>query len=200
MWPKDAMFAIYKKELRAYFINPIGYVYTGVFLAIAALICSFTTWQKANYDTTSYFQYLIFTFVIMIPLLTMRLFSEERKSRTEQLLLTAPVSITGMVLGKYLAALTLFVSTILVSCINFFPLLSMAIVERSNATSDVHIGPVGGEVVGCLVGVILIGAARSGGWCWVGFRCCPGSTVFLWVCLIFRRSFITCQLRVFSCF
>ena len=159
MWPKDAMFAIYKKELRAYFINPIGYVYTGVFLAIAALICSFTTWQKANYDTTSYFQYLIFTFVIMIPLLTMRLFSEERKSRTEQLLLTAPVSITGMVLGKYLAALTLFVFTILVSCINFFPLLSMAIVERSNATSDVHIGPVGGEVVGCLVGVILIGAA-----------------------------------------
>ena len=119
-----------------------------------------TTIQQASYDTTSYFQYLIFAFVVLIPLLTMRLFSEERKSRTEQLLLTAPVTITGMVLGKYFAALALFVSTILVSCINFFPLLSYAIVEQSQASDQsMHIGPVGGQIVGCLVGVILIGAA-----------------------------------------
>ena len=152
------MFAIFKKELRAYFISPVGYVYTGVFLAVAALLCAFTTLQKASYSTTSYFQYMIFTFVILIPLLTMRLFSEERKMRTEQLLLTAPVSITGMVLGKYLAALTLFLSTVLVSCINFFPLISYALAEKSSASNSVHVGPVGGQVVGCLIGVILIGA------------------------------------------
>ena len=143
------MFAIFKKELRAYFISPVGYVYTGVFLAVAALLCAFTTLQKASYSTTSYFQYMIFTFVILIPLLTMRLFSEERKMRTEQLLLTAPVSITGMVLGKYLAALTLFLSTVLVSCINFFPLISYALAEKSSASNSVHVGPVGGQVVGC---------------------------------------------------
>ncbi len=152
------MFAIFKKELRAYFISPIGFVYTGIFLAAAALICAYTTLQQASYNTTNYFQYMIFTFIILIPLLTMRLFSEERKMRTEQLLLTAPISITGMVLGKYLAALTLFVSTVLVSCINFFPLVSYALAEKSAASQGVHVGPVGGQVLGCLIGLILVGA------------------------------------------
>ena len=154
------MFAIFKKELRGYFLNPVGYVYTGIFLAASALICAMTTLQVASYDTSSYFQYMVFTFIILIPLLTMRSFSEERKTRTEQLLLTAPVSITGMVLGKYFAALALFVSTILVSCLNFFPLISYAIVEQSQAADKgVHVGPVGGQIVGCLIGIILIGAA-----------------------------------------
>lgn len=152
------MFAIFKKELRAYFITPVGYVYTGIFLAAAALICCYTTLQEASYDTTSYFQYMIFAFIVVIPLLTMRLFSEERKMRTEQLLLTAPVTITGMVLGKYLAAFTLFLSTIVVSCINLIPLAAYAAAEQSASTSDAHVGPVAAEVFGCLIGVILIGA------------------------------------------
>ena len=153
------MFAIFKKELRAYFTTPVGYVYTGVFLAVAALICAFTTLQQASYNTSSYFQYLLFTFIILIPLLTMRLFAEERKTRTEQLLLTAPVTITGMVLGKYFAALTLFAATVLASCLNFVPLLGYTIAEQAASTSDTHIGPVGGQVLGCLIGVLLIGAA-----------------------------------------
>lgn len=154
------MFAIFKKELRAYFTTPVGYVYTGIFLAAAALICSTTTYGAENpsYDTTSYFQYLIFTFVVLIPLLTMRLFSEEKKMRTEQLLLTAPVTITGMVLGKYFAAFALFLASMVVSCINLFPLLSYAMSEGAASNSGAHIGPVAGEVFGCLLGVILIGA------------------------------------------
>lgn len=153
------MFAIFKKELRAYFTNPIGYIYVGVFLAVSALICAFTTIQQGSYNTSSYFQYLVFTFIVLIPLLTMRLFSEERKTRTEQLLLTAPVTITGMVFGKYFASLALFASSVLLSCINFFPLVSYAITESASSTSDTHIGPFGGQVVGCLLGVLLIGAA-----------------------------------------
>lgn len=153
------MFAIFKKELRGYFINPIGYIYLGVFLVAAALICAFTTIQVGSYNTSSYFQYLIFVFVVLIPLLTMRLFSEERKTRTEQLLLTSPVSLTGMVLGKYFAAAVLFLIGVLISCINFFPLVSYAITESAAATADTHIGPIGGQVIGCLVGIILVGAA-----------------------------------------
>lgn len=153
------MFAIYKKELRAYFTTPIGYVYLGVFLAVSALIFAFTTLQQASYNTSTYFQFLIFTLVVLIPVLTMRMFAEERKSRTEQLLLTAPITITGMVLGKFLAAFTLFASGVLVSCINFFPLIGYAFSEQLSATSDTHIGPVGGQVIGCLIGVLLIGAA-----------------------------------------
>ncbi len=93
------MFAIYKKELRSYFINPVGYVYVGVFLTVAALLCCYTTIISGTYNVGNYFVYMIFALIILIPLLTMRLFSEERKLRTEQLLLTAPVTLTGMVLG-----------------------------------------------------------------------------------------------------
>ena len=153
------MFAIFKKELRGYFTTPVGYIFVGIFLAAAALICAFTTIQQASYNTSSYFQYLIFTFIVLIPRLTMRSFSEERKSRTEQLLLTSPVSLTGMVLGKFFAAYTLFASSILVSCINFFPLTAFSIAESSAATADSQIGPVAGEIIGCLIGVLLIGAA-----------------------------------------
>ncbi len=154
------MFAIYKKELRSYFINAIGYVYVGVFLAAAAVICGLTTWHEQSYDTSGYFTMLIFAFIILIPLLTMKLFAEEKKLRTEQLLLTAPVSIWQMVLGKFLAAFTLFTGTVLVSCINFFPLYSYARAERAEASySELHVGPVTAEIITCVIGLILLGAA-----------------------------------------
>ena len=154
------MLAIYKKELRSYFINAIGYVYVGVFLAAAALLCCYTTLGSQSYDTTNYFTMLIFSFIILIPLLTMKLFAEEKKLRTEQLLLTAPISVWSMVLGKFLAAATLFVGTVLVSCINFFPMFSYARAERlSEEYAISHIGPVTGEILTCLLGVILIGLA-----------------------------------------
>lgn len=152
------MFAIYRKEMRSYFINPIGYVYLGIFLVFSALLCCYTTLFAASYSTTVYFFFLIMSFVILIPLLTMRLFAEERKLRTEQMLLTAPVSITGMVLGKYLAALTMFVSGVLVSCVNLIPLYFIASKETGSLTL-VHIGPVTGQIIGSLCAVILIGAA-----------------------------------------
>ena len=154
------MLAIYRKEMRSYFINPIGYIYLGVFLVFSALLCCYTTLISGSYDTSSYFTYLIFTFVILIPILTMRLFAEERKLRTEQLLLTAPVTITGMVMGKFLAALTVFGGSLLVSCINFIPIYTTAAAERGNQSYEFyHIGPVTGELIGNLVGLLLIGAA-----------------------------------------
>ncbi len=154
------MLAIYRKEMTSYFINPIGYVYLGIFLVFSALLCCYTTIVAGTYQTGNYFFYLIVSFIIFIPLLTMRLFAEERKMRTEQMLLTAPVSLTGMVLGKYFAALTVFVGGILVSCINFIPLYAIAAQERSGESyTAVHIGPVTGQIVGSLIAVILMGAA-----------------------------------------
>ncbi|MBE6620395.1 MAG: ABC transporter [Ruminococcaceae bacterium] len=154
------MLAIYKKEMRSYFINPIGYVYTGIFLVFSALVACYTTLVSESYSTTQYFTYMIFAFIILIPLLTMRLFAEERKGRTEQLLLTAPVTITGMVMGKYLAALTLYVSTVLISCINFIPIYVIAAAERAgNSTEFTHIGPVTAQLVGSVIALLLLGAA-----------------------------------------
>lgn len=154
------MFAIYKKEMRSYFANPIGYVFAGIFLLFSSLICCYTTLLSRSYDTSTYFTIMIFAFVILIPLLTMRLFAEERKMRTEQLLLTAPVTLTGMVLGKFFAAFSLFLGCLLTSCINLIPLYAVAAAERGNDSyNTTHIGPVTAEIVGCLIGLILIGAA-----------------------------------------
>lgn len=154
------MFAIYKKELRSYFINAIGYVYVGIFLAASALLCCYTTIGSNSYDTSSYFTMLLFAFIILIPLLTMKLFAEEKKLRTEQLLLTAPVSIWGIVLGKFLAASTLFVGTVLVSCINFIPMYIYANSERlADEYGVTYIGPMTGEIITCIVGIIFIGLA-----------------------------------------
>ena len=154
------MFAIYKKELRSYFINAIGYVYVGVFLAAAALLCCYTTLGSNSYETSTYFTMLLFSFIVLIPLLTMKLFAEEKKLRTEQLLLTAPVSIWGMVLGKFFAAATLFVGTVLVSCLNFIPIYSYAHAERlADEYGVTNIGPKTGEIITCVVGIIFIGLA-----------------------------------------
>ena len=154
------MLAIYKKELKSYFINPVGYVFAGIFLAFCAIACGYTTLLSGSYDTSAYFTFVIFAMVILIPLLTMRLFAEERKMRTEQLLLTAPVTITGMVLGKFFAAFTMFVSCLIVSCVNFIPLYAIAADERGmQSYSTVHIGPLTSSILGSLIGIVLIGAA-----------------------------------------
>jgi len=154
------MFAIYKKELRSYFTNAIGYVYVGVFLAVSAALCSYTTLQQLSYSTSRYFTFMIYSFIILIPLLTMRLFSEEKKMKTEQLLLTAPITITGMVLGKYFAALTLFVGSVLASCINLFPLYVLGAAQNTADPDSIKfIGVNTPQIIGSLIGIILIGAA-----------------------------------------
>lgn len=153
------MFAIFKKELRSYFLNAIGYVYMGVFLAVSGLLCCYTTLGAKTYSTATYFSFLIMTFTILIPLLTMKLFAEEKKLRTEQLLLTAPVSIWSMVLGKFLAAFTLFTSSVLISCVSFFPLAAYATSEKIAEAYDSPVGPVFSIIVSSTLGIILIGAA-----------------------------------------
>ena len=153
------MLAVFKKELRSYFLNAIGYVYVGVFLAVSALLFCYTTLSAKTYDTSTYFYFIIFSFIILIPLLTMKLFAEEKKLRTEQLLLTAPVSIWGMVLGKFLAAFTLFLGTVLVSCVNFIPLAIYGATEGINDAYSAPVGPVGAMIISSLVGILCIGAA-----------------------------------------
>lgn len=153
------MLAIYKKEMRSYFINPVGYVFIGVFLALSAGLCCYTTLQSNTYSTASYYYWLILSMIIIIPLLTMRTFSEERKMRTEQMLMTAPISITGMVMGKYLAAMTIYGGSLLISCINLIPLYIIGKEESALDPDGMTIkGPVTPEIIGSLLGVLLVGA------------------------------------------
>jgi len=115
------MFAIYKRELKGYFISPIGYLFTANFLAVSGLLFSICTLQRqSNSSVSDYFQYLIYAFAILLPLLTMKSLSEERKTKSEQLLMTSPVSVGGMIMGKYFAALTVFAAVLLCNSLNFF--------------------------------------------------------------------------------
>lgn len=105
------MWAIIKKEFKSYFSTPIGYVFIGVFLIAFSISFYFSVLTSGNVN----FEYIYYTLptilalAFIIPLLTMRSFSEERKSGTEQLLLTSPVSIWKIVLGKFIAALAIVV-------------------------------------------------------------------------------------------
>ena len=125
------MFAIYKRELSAYFSTPIGYVFCAVFLALSGAVFSYTTLFSMKADVTTYFSYMMILMLVLVPLLTMKLFSEERKQKTEQLLLTAPVSLTAMVSGKFLAAYTLFAGCTLLSFASFFILYLYADVKTA---------------------------------------------------------------------
>ena len=102
------MLAIYKREMKAYFITPLGYVFLGVFLLVSGAVFCFSTLYEMTSDLTEYFATMLFCFIILLPLLTMKLFTEEKKARTEQLLLTAPVSVFSVVFAKFLAAYTMF--------------------------------------------------------------------------------------------
>lgn len=112
------MWAIIKKELKTYFFSPIGYVFIGLFLAMFSIIFYITTIAQGEIT----YQYVFFSAVLnvlvfIMPLLTMRMFSEERKSGTEQLLLTSPRSITAITLGKFFAAVLVAVIAELITLI-----------------------------------------------------------------------------------
>ena len=98
------MWAVIKKEFKSYFLSPIGYIYIGIFLLLCSL---FFYIDIFSYQSTLFSQIFGSTAVVLtflVPVLTMRMFSEERKNGTEQLLLTSPRSVTSIVLGKFFAA------------------------------------------------------------------------------------------------
>ncbi len=144
---ESIMLAIYKKEMRNYFTTPLGYVFMAVFLAVSGFLFAFCTFQSQTSDISAYCSLMIFGYIVIVPVVTMRSFSEERRSRTEQLLLTAPVSIWGMVFAKFLAAFTMFGGTVLVSCLYYLPLLSYTGEDGPNVA----------RAFGCLVAMLLIG-------------------------------------------
>ena len=123
------MLAIYKREMRSYFTSVIGYVFLVLFLAVGGAVFCFTTLYAMSADVTSFYLYMMIFAGLILPILTMKSFSEERKIRTEALLLTAPVPLTSMVLGKFFAAFTMFGGAILVNSLYFIFLTPYAMVK-----------------------------------------------------------------------
>jgi len=111
------MKAIYKRELSSYFNSMIGWI----FIAVLTVFIGIYFMAYNLMGGHPYFSYALsstlFIFMVVVPILTMRSLAEERHSKTDQLLLTSPASITEVVLGKYFALLSVFLVPVLISCL-----------------------------------------------------------------------------------
>ena len=141
------MLAIYKKELRQYFNSMIGFVFLAFFLVIIGIY----TWAYnlssglGNFEVT--LGGISFMYVLLVPILTMRIVAEENRQKTDQLLYTAPISLTKIIVGKYFAVLTLF------SCA-FIPICIYPLIIHMYGT-DVRLAP----AYSSIIGFYLLGAA-----------------------------------------
>lgn len=107
------MRAIYKRELKAYFSSMTGYIFMAfiIFLVGIYFTAYNLTYGLSNFGIVLHAS--VFAFLIVVPILTMRLLAEERKQKTDQMLITSPLRVTDIILGKYLALLTIFTIPVL---------------------------------------------------------------------------------------
>lgn len=139
------MNAIFKREFRSYFASPVGYVYVSVFFLVASLFFGFYNLLYQSGDISYVFSNMTMVFQFLTPVLTMRLLAEEKNNKTDQLLLTSPVKVHSIVLGKLFAAIA--VLAIALSVTLLFPILLVSYTE-----------PSWGKIFGSYLGILLIGS------------------------------------------
>ena len=140
------MNAILKREIRAYFDSLIGYIYITAFFAGSGILFSVSSLQYGSTDMSGMYSGLFYILLVLIPILTMRTLSEEKRQKTDQLLLTAPISLTSLVLGKFVAAMLIYsigvcMTLVYATVVSFFGAVSWL------------------TVFGNVVGLLLLGAA-----------------------------------------
>lgn len=140
------MRAIFNREYDTYFRSMLGYVFLTLFLFLGGVMFFFSNLMSLTTSMKSFFSGMISYTIFLLPLLTMRLFADDRRTKTEQLLLTAPVSIPEIVLGKFFGAMGIFLTACFIFM--FFPIVM-------NFYGEVPVA----ETVSCFVGFILFGGA-----------------------------------------
>nr|MBQ8890833.1 ABC transporter permease subunit [Clostridia bacterium] len=138
------MTAIFKREIKGYFTGVIGYVFLVIYLAVAGVIFSFSTMMSMSSDMSTYFTFMLIFSAVTLPLLTMKSFSEERKMKTEQLVLTAPISIPAMVFGKFLASYVIYAGATVLTSLYFLFLAPYAPLKLA-------------ELLGNMLALLLVG-------------------------------------------
>ena len=138
------MTAVFKREFRAFFTSPVGYVVMAVLFCFSGWFFFLYNLASGSADMSSVFGNL-FTIVLLLvlPILTMRLFSEEKRQKTDQALLTAPTSLTGIVVGKFLSALLMFAIGLSITIV-------YAVVIAVQVTPDWMV------IIGNIVGLLLM--------------------------------------------
>lgn len=140
------MGAIFRREVLAYFTTPIGYIFLALFYAGSGLFFNMTALRSGSTNMAYIFTLLIYVLLVAIPILTMRTLSEEKNQKTDQCLLTAPVSLGGLVVGKFLAAFLIYIMAVAIT-------LVYAVVISAFAKPDWLV------VAGNITGFILLGCA-----------------------------------------
>lgn len=139
------MFAIMKRELLSYFTSPLGYVFIAVFYLFSGIFLFLFTLTSQSVDMSYVYTGMFFVMLIMIPILTMRLMAEENKQKTDQLLLTSPVSLPRLVVGKFLSAFMILLICMLIFLVYGIVLSCFAAVNWA-------------VIFGNIVGMLLLGA------------------------------------------
>ena len=139
------MIAIFKRELKAYFSTPVGflvlaayYFFLGVYFALV--------YSAGSPEISMIFMAMVTIIVFTMPIITMRLMSEDRRQKVDQVLLTSPVKLSGIVLGKFFAALALF-------CIGLAPTVIFEMIVASKVTVNFM------SFLYPLIGTVLLGGA-----------------------------------------
>ena len=140
------MSAIIKRELSSYFNSAIGYIVLAVFYFFSGLFFYMYCLMSNTTSMTYVFLSMLMIVMLLVPIITMRSFSEERKQKTDQALLTAPISLTEMVLGKFLGAFLLY-------CLCNAIYLLYAVILMFYASPDWAV------LLTTLLGMLLMGAA-----------------------------------------
>ncbi len=140
------MIAVFKREFQSYFHSMIGYLVIAFMLIMAGIYFMYYNLTYGYPEIAYMLSGSSFIFLLVIPILTMKVFAEEKKQKTDQLLLTSPVTITQVVMGKYLAMVAIFAIPVAVICL--YPLL----------LSTFGTVALGGEYV-AILGYFLYGAA-----------------------------------------
>ncbi len=142
------MLAVFRRELAAYFVSPIGFTFIGFFILLAGVFFAISNLLSGNPNYTGVLGSITFIFLFVVPILTMRLISEETRQKTDQLLITSPLGITGIVVGKYFAAVGVFLITLLITLI--YPIIM----------SFFALGGLGWwEIIGGYIGFFLLGSS-----------------------------------------
>lgn len=140
------MGAIFRREMKSYFTSPMGYIFLGAFYAFSGIMFAYNSLDSGYTKLDSLFVSLLMILVVLIPILTMRTMSEEKRTKTDQCLLTAPVSLTSIVCGKFFAAFLMYIIAIAITGV-------YAIVVSAFGNPDWNV------VVGNIVALALVGGA-----------------------------------------
>ena len=140
------MKAIFSREVSSYFNSLIGYIFLTAFFAASGILFSITSLAYGSTDMTQMYSMLFFVLLVLIPILTMRTMAEDKRQKTDQCLLTAPIGLTSLVLGKFFAAFLIYaigvcMTLVYAIIISFFGIVAWL------------------EVLGTVFGLLLVGAA-----------------------------------------